>query len=97
LEFLCVAGDRLPLPLQIRRIQEERRTLAIPCFYQRENTERPVTVSEGTNTLMGFDYERLRSKLTVFRAITKGKNPELWDGKTAERIAEIIYENISKN
>jgi UDP-N-acetylglucosamine 2-epimerase (non-hydrolysing) len=58
-----------------------------------------VTVSEGTNTLMGFDYEKTAVEAeTVFQGnYKKGKIPELWDGKTAERIAEIIYENISKN
>jgi UDP-N-acetylglucosamine 2-epimerase (non-hydrolysing) len=48
---------------------------------------------------MGFDYEKTAVEAeTVFQGnYKKGKIPELWDGKTAERIAEIIYENISKN
>jgi len=99
LEFLCLLESASLAITDSGGIQEETTYLGIPCFTMRENTERPVTVSEGTNTLMGFDYEKTAVEAeTVFQGnYKKGKIPELWDGKTAERIAEIIYENISKN
>jgi UDP-N-acetylglucosamine 2-epimerase (non-hydrolysing) len=65
----------------------------------RENTERPVTVSEGTNTLMGFDYEKTAVEAeTVFQGnYKKGRVPELWDGKTAERITKEIANKLLLN
>ena len=73
-------------------IQEETTILGIPCFTLRENTERPVTLTEGTNTLVGTDSE------TIIRAVEavlngqaeKGRLPILWDGKAASRIVKIL-------
>jgi UDP-N-acetylglucosamine 2-epimerase (non-hydrolysing) len=70
-------------------IQEETTALAIPCLTMRENTERPITVSQGTNTLVARDRERaLECVDEVLRGGGKrGRVPELWDGHAAERIA----------
>jgi UDP-N-acetylglucosamine 2-epimerase (non-hydrolysing) len=73
-------------------IQEETSVLKIPCITLRENTERPVTVSEGSNVLVGSDMNKL---LTMVEKILNNKwksghVPKLWDGKTAERVIEII-------
>ena len=65
----------------------------------RENTERPVTVEQGTNRLMGFRYEavvREAEKILQHRP-EKKTIPDLWDGHAAERIVGIINENILKN
>ena len=75
-------------------IQEETTALGIPCITLRENTERPVTVEEGTNTIVGSDRELI---LEVFNEVlaTGGKSgrvPALWDGRAAERIADVIVE-----
>ncbi len=80
-------------------IQEETTYLGVPCLTMRENTERPVTVTEGTNTLLGFDFERVvvESEKAFEGKGKKGKIPERWDGKAGERIAGIIFERISKN
>ncbi|MGA7181643.1 MAG: UDP-N-acetylglucosamine 2-epimerase (non-hydrolyzing) [Thiobacillaceae bacterium] len=73
-------------------IQEETTALGVPCLTLRENTERPVTINEGTNTLIGTDMNRLRQAVDeIFSFGGKaGRVPEYWDGKAAVRIAEVI-------
>jgi UDP-N-acetylglucosamine 2-epimerase (non-hydrolysing) len=73
-------------------IQEETTVLGIPCFTIRENTERPVTIEEGTNTLVGITAAGILSAFEEFRNgnSNKGRVPELWDGKAAERIVNIL-------
>jgi len=73
-------------------IQEETTALGVPCITLRENTERPITVTEGTNTVVGTNPERIRA---AFREALDGRGkagriPELWDGHAAERIAAAI-------
>lgn len=73
-------------------IQEESTALGVPCLTLRENTERPVTVSEGTNTLAGTDPATI---LALARTVLetggkRGRIPHLWDGHAAERIAAVI-------
>jgi UDP-N-acetylglucosamine 2-epimerase (non-hydrolysing) len=73
-------------------IQEETTALGVPCVTLRENTERPVTVSEGTNVLAGSDtisdaLERARRK-----AAAGARVPELWDGHAGERIVAVLAE-----
>lgn len=73
-------------------IQEESTFLGVPCVTVRENTERPVTVALGTNTLVGRDMERLKAEVRAILAGRgkKGQIPPLWDGHAAERIADVI-------
>ncbi len=73
-------------------IQEETTFLGVPCLTVRENTERPVTVSLGTNTLVGRDMNVLRQELqkVASRTTRHASIPPLWDGRAAERIAEIL-------
>ena len=70
-------------------IQEETTALAVPCLTMRENTERPITVDQGTNTLVGRNSRlALECVDDVIRTGGKqGRTPELWDGRAAERIA----------
>lgn len=89
LEMLgLMAGARLVLT-DSGGIQEETTALAVPCLTMRENTERPITVEQGTNTLVGRD--RAQVALCVDEILQgggkRGRVPELWDGGTAERIA----------
>ena len=71
-------------------MQEETTALGVPCLTMRENTERPITVEHGTNTLVGRDHARILrlAEETVATGGKKGRAPELWDGKAAGRIAE---------
>ncbi len=73
-------------------IQEETTYLGVPCLTVRENTERPITVSMGTNVLVGRDPEKLRTELArVLSGKTKkGTIPPLWDGHAGERIADAL-------
>ncbi len=73
-------------------IQEETTYLGIPCLTVRENTERPITISMGTNVLVGRDRNKLTTELSKILAgnAKKGTIPPLWDGKAGERIAEIV-------
>ena len=71
-------------------MQEETTALAVPCLTMRENTERPITVDQGTNTLVGRDRKRILQLVDEILATggKRGRTPELWDGHAAERIAE---------
>lgn len=73
-------------------VQEETTALGVPCITVRENTERPITVSEGTNALVGSAPDRVRAAAAeILRSGGKrGRVPEMWDGKAALRIVEHV-------
>ena len=73
-------------------IQEETTYLGVPCLTVRENTERPVTVSLGTNVLVGRDTSKIRTEVESVLAgrAKRGTIPPLWDGRASERIAAVI-------
>lgn len=73
-------------------IQEETTYLGTPCLTVRENTERPITVTQGTNTLVGRDLQRLRVEVERILAGSgkEGRIPPLWEGQAAQRIAQVI-------
>jgi UDP-N-acetylglucosamine 2-epimerase (non-hydrolysing) len=90
LEMLgLIAGARLVLT-DSGGIQEETTALGIPCLTMRDNTERPITLEQGTNTLVGRDARRAQECVEAILANggKRGRLPELWDGHAAERIAE---------
>ena len=78
-------------------LQEETTALGVPCLTLRENTERPITVDEGTNTLAGTDPAQIES--LAFQALRhggkRGRRPALWDGCAAERIVGILAEQLA--
>lgn len=83
-----MAGARIVLT-DSGGLQEETTALGVPCLTLRENTERPITVEQGTNTMVGRNIEAIRREAAEILA-GRGKHgrvPELWDGRTAERIA----------
>jgi UDP-N-acetylglucosamine 2-epimerase (non-hydrolysing) len=73
-------------------IQEEASYLRVPILTMREETERPITVERGTNTIVGADQEKIISNLQeIFNGkYKKGKSIKYWDGKTSERIVDIL-------
>ncbi|MDR4988144.1 MAG: UDP-N-acetylglucosamine 2-epimerase (non-hydrolyzing) [Bacteroidales bacterium] len=78
-------------------IQEETTYMGVQCITVRKNTERPVTIDVGTNHLVGTIMEKVeKTALDILGGVTKpGRIPELWDGKAARRIAEIIVEHFA--
>lgn len=92
IEFLALQRRACLVITDSGGIQEETTYLQVPCITLRENTERPITVSIGTNTLVGQDMHALKhevQRITEQKPM-KGMIPPLWDGKAAERIAEIL-------
>jgi len=90
LEMLgLMAGARIVLT-DSGGLQEETTALGVPCLTLRENTERPITVEQGTNTMVGRDVAVIRKEAAVIIAGNgkQGRVPELWDGHAAERIAD---------
>lgn len=78
-------------------LQEETTALGVPCVTIRENTERPVTVDEGSNVLVGTDPQKMvaQVKLILSGQGKQGRRPALWDGKAAERIVAILAEVLA--
>jgi UDP-N-acetylglucosamine 2-epimerase (non-hydrolysing) len=92
IEFLALQRKATVVITDSGGIQEETTYLGVPCLTVRENTERPVTVTLGTNTIIGQGRDKLRQELCrILKGDgKKGSVPPLWDGKAAERIAESI-------
>ena len=92
LEFLSLQSRATVVITDSGGIQEETTYLGIPCLTLRENTERPITVSMGTNVLVGRDPDKLRLELSRVLAgeAKKGTVPPLWDGCAGERIAAVV-------
>lgn len=95
LDFLKLTANSAFVMTDSGGIQEETTILQIPCMTLRENTERPVTVTQGTNMLVHIDTQDILKHYNEIKAVkfqTKGKIPKFWDGKAAKRIVDIIIE-----
>lgn len=92
LDFLKLLSEAQFVLTDSGGIQEETTVLGVPCLTIRENTERPVTVEVGTNTIVGCHANRILSESEkILRGQTKkGRRPELWDGKAAQRIVDVL-------
>lgn len=92
LDFLKLMAHARLVVTDSGGIQEETTVLGVPCLTVRENTERPVTVSEGTNIVIGMSRERiLEESYEILAGRGKaGRRPELWDGRAAERIVQVL-------
>jgi UDP-N-acetylglucosamine 2-epimerase (non-hydrolysing) len=92
LDFLKLLADARLVLTDSGGIQEETTVLRVPCLTLRENTERPITVTEGTNMLVGRDREK--TVRSVDRILAgrwkKGRIPKYWDGRAAERIVRTL-------
>lgn len=92
-EFIVLEKDAGFVLTDSGGIQEETTYLNIPCLTLRPNTERPITVTEGTNELVDMGNIEEKVGLILSGKRKQGKVPELWDGKTGQRIARIIAEH----
>jgi UDP-N-acetylglucosamine 2-epimerase (non-hydrolysing) len=92
LEFLALQQGATVVITDSGGMQEETSFLGVPCLTLRENTERSITVSQGTNQLIGRDISLLKSEVRRILAgdIKKASSIPLWDGNAADRIAQIV-------
>jgi UDP-N-acetylglucosamine 2-epimerase (non-hydrolysing) len=95
LDFLCLLSKATLVLTDSGGIQEETTALGVPCLTLRENTERPITISEGTNLLTGTDPAKI---LAAAQNVLAGKGkpgriPPYWDGHAAQRIVEVLLKN----
>lgn len=94
LDFLKLMSEARLMLTDSGGIQEETTILNVPCVTLRENTERPITIERGTNTLVGTNAEQIvDASLRILDGDAKlGQMPDLWDGHAAERILDILVE-----
>jgi UDP-N-acetylglucosamine 2-epimerase (non-hydrolysing) len=90
LQMLGLMRDAVVVMTDSGGVQEETTALGVPCLTLRDNTERPVTVEEGTNTVVGADADAIRDNVRSALAGKgkRGRSPALWDGQAAPRIAQ---------
>ena len=98
LDFLSLMADARAVLTDSGGIQEETTYLGVPCFTLRDNTERPITLRLGTNALLGLDPAAIAS---IPAALAEGEPaagepPPLWDGRAAERIADIVLSEAAE-
>ena len=95
-EFLSLQRQAAFVLTDSGGVQEETSALGVPCLTLRENTERPFTVTDGTNRIVGYDAERIHRE--VARVLSGERRPQqapgLWDGRAAERIVRVLRENV---
>jgi UDP-N-acetylglucosamine 2-epimerase (non-hydrolysing) len=94
LDFLKLMNDAKFVMTDSGGIQEETTILGVPCITLRKDTERPITVIEGTNVIVGRDKEKILNEVSkILNGQGKtGKIPNKWDGKAAERIVDILIQ-----
>jgi UDP-N-acetylglucosamine 2-epimerase (non-hydrolysing) len=97
LDFLSLEADAGAVLTDSGGIQEETTYLGIPCFTLRDNTERPVTIRSGTNTLLGLEPDRIEGIPDLLRAdngsgaeTATPTRPDRWDGRAAQRVADVL-------
>jgi len=91
LDFLALQASARLVLTDSGGVQEETTALGVPCLTLRDTTERPITISEGTNVLVGRDPDRIVAEAErVIRDGVVARRPALWDGKAGDRIAEVL-------
>ncbi len=97
LDFLRLLTDAQMVLTDSGGIQEETTALGVPCLTLRDSTERPVTVTEGTNEIVGTDPAAIEAAIRKLRSgpPREGRQPALWDGRAAMRIADILERDLA--
>jgi UDP-N-acetylglucosamine 2-epimerase (non-hydrolysing) len=92
MDFLNLWKDARLVLTDSGGLQEETTALGVPCITLRENTERPITITEGSNVLAGTDPELIltAARKVLAGAVVSDRRPALWDGRAAERIVEVL-------
>ncbi|MEX2108427.1 MAG: UDP-N-acetylglucosamine 2-epimerase (non-hydrolyzing) [Solirubrobacterales bacterium] len=98
IDFLSLLADAGAVLTDSGGIQEETTYLGIPCFTLRDNTERPVTIRAGTNTLLGLDPAAIAGIPAALaeRPVERPEPPPLWDGNAASRIADVVATPVAQ-
>jgi UDP-N-acetylglucosamine 2-epimerase (non-hydrolysing) len=96
LEFMGLQKNAKMIITDSGGVQEESTYFGVPCYTVRDNTERPITISQGSNILVGTDFNQLPDIVFDNKTMLKHeyKIPDYWDGKAAERIAQVIDEHV---
>jgi UDP-N-acetylglucosamine 2-epimerase (non-hydrolysing) len=96
MSFLNLWKDAAVVLTDSGGLQEETTTLRVPCITIRDNTERPITVDEGSNVLVGTDPTRIiaETRKVLHGEGKQGCRPHLWDGKAAERIVNLLAKEL---
>src|SRR5207237_5367829 len=98
LDFLCLMKHAVLVLTDSGGIQEETTYLGVPCITVRENTERPVTLSTGTNTIAGTQTQRIRNAIKAQTTTgPRAQAPEKWDGRAGTRIIEAILLDLKRS
>ena len=97
LDFMKLMSKSLCVLTDSGGVQEETTVLDIPCLTLRSNTERPITVTKGTNVLVGTQSHRMIKEIRdiLDGKKKKGKIPKYWDGKSAKRIVNVLKQNLA--
>ena len=99
IDFMRLQKDASVILTDSGGIQEESTFFGVPCLTVRKNTERPITITHGTNKLIGENYSIIPNEIdqAISVNVEKKQKPKLWDGKASERIADIIKKYISSD
>ncbi len=94
--FLCLWKDAAVVLTDSGGLQEETTALGVPCLTMRDNTERPITADEGSNTVVGTDPERIvaEARRVLAGGGKQGRRPALWDGRAAERTVDELIRRL---
>jgi len=92
LDFIALMNAAALVLTDSGGVQEETTYLGVPCLTARPNTERPLTILEGTNQLVSSDYGELLKKMRESLSLQRGKakRPKFWDGHAARRITDLM-------
>jgi UDP-N-acetylglucosamine 2-epimerase (non-hydrolysing) len=96
LDSLCLMAGATLVLTDSGGVQEETTVLGVPCLTIRDNTERPVTVTEGTNTLVKPATIVTEAKKVLAGHGKRGRVPKYWDGRAAERIVQCLVKHPPK-
>jgi UDP-N-acetylglucosamine 2-epimerase (non-hydrolysing) len=95
LDFMKLMSESRIVITDSGGMQEETTVLGIPCLTVRENTERPITITEGTNVLVGTDTSRIiKGYRESLSKVYSNVRPRLWDGKASERIVQVLLNSL---